>query len=1413
MASDTTSAAPSRDSPSLVVNYSCFWLKGTRKVSVGRGSTVRDLRNAICNDLLSICSSPSCSTSTAAVDVGQRQHQHPTSTATSSSSVSSATISPCVRVENCDVELALVTGDGGVVVVDGPLADVHTLEECGVDVSRLAPPVIPADAAASPSSSQVGAYAWLCCDKARDGSPNQNVPTRSDVIRVSTKYPIPGATYKEEAQSVSVQVVSDTTEEVTFTEQTQLETMFYFDINLDLSKATVETFKKEIERATGIPVPMQTIFCNKEALSQGNLSELGITSSSQVNLSVDEGSLHRFGHCSAYQPFQSTQTLPGMAQFLSCLYTISSHFSSRLSDFSSWSLACNDALLFPPAWIGLHILADQGSISSTLKSAISCYFWEIFRQIVPKDLENGSDNKLFEHSITCFGILLQGTLPNTRCPFVKESLVCSKSFERVFDPVVSTNRPLNRTSIAKAERQCAVSDKQTLSLLVVSRQKALQVIIWKTNGTSVCTQTTTSQTETTNSAHQSVLSLVQSVKEVAWESVVKMARSHSRTSFPALRIVATLNLSTAQTPCITLDESATHSVCLGPQPCSVGEVQLFLPLKGQCEVVKPEILAKTLGSTKRDVIVDEREVKEAVIVALDMSSSMRFHSFSPDDQTAPPLLNIPTAEANQKIEKLCQSVNGHYLQKIFKSRGICSKITLEVSCFSHKWKSIMSVQENKTLLLRKFHGPKFPSLRKKVPHPESSRIPTMQIFIKKMANVPTLDTSGGEYVTLDVHPSFIISQIHSLLSSRLWPSLQPNRAILEAHSTGPQDLINIDLISQAGLKTFHLRVWKQCTVGSLISALPLATVTSGPSARECIIIFSGRVLSTDSTLEASGVVEGSTVYTPDKIIDAPPRFHLTHKKRCLKRSFMLSDYGITNKETLQMEAGDGSDFHEGESVNVTVNVGKGELPVQFHIDAGCSVRTLKLKTWLKTGLAPSAFSLWRDLVESSDGVKVGTCLECRSFVGQHCVYSEGNALSLKVDACGAGPDGLDCRMTRLDIVKQLFNAFINRSLAYNYPVQIGLVLFSDEPSLECDITPLFEEFRSQVESAAATGNTALFSAINLAASTLNTFAEIRPKCTKRILCLTDGEDTCSKELPHEIANLLQTSNIILDSIMICEGGKNHGLHAVCKATGGLSFVPESLKDTLKLVELETLLFSEMRPPRADVPLVKSEAGLDSYKNLPKDVCNDRFVPKHQLPTMLSQPCSTIASTLSRQATETTSPEPTSPESGIVRSPNQVRRILSELAGIQRHAHPDYQVFPCLEDVGFWRVIMRGPSSSPYSRGCWLLYASFPVDYPLCSPEVRFVTPIVHCNINPYGRVCHSIFGRNWTSDTTMAMVLDCVYGLLLFPETQDPLDSTLAHQFFADKTAYEHSIQNHIFSVAEAKRSMEEWVREITKGT
>merc|ERR1712224_618865 len=97
----------------------------------------------------------------------------------------------------------------------------------------------------------------------------------------------------------------------------------------------------------------------------------------------------------------------------------------------------------------------------------------------------------------------------------------------------------------------------------------------------------------------------------------------------------------------------------------------------------------------------------------------------------------------------------------------------------------------------------------------------------------------------------------------------------------------------------------------------------------------------------------------------------------------------------------------------------------------------------------------------------------------------------------------------------------------------------------------------------------------------------------------------------------------------------------------------------------------------------------------------------------------------------------------------------------------------------------------------------PEQWPEQSPEIRFVTPIRHCNVNPHGRVCHSILDRNYTQDTSIQSILNCLFGLLLNPVYEDPLDSTLALQFYEASGVYEDSIRRHV--ARHASRSREEW--------
>lgn len=100
--------------------------------------------------------------------------------------------------------------------------------------------------------------------------------------------------------------------------------------------------------------------------------------------------------------------------------------------------------------------------------------------------------------------------------------------------------------------------------------------------------------------------------------------------------------------------------------------------------------------------------------------------------------------------------------------------------------------------------------------------------------------------------------------------------------------------------------------------------------------------------------------------------------------------------------------------------------------------------------------------------------------------------------------------------------------------------------------------------------------------------------------------------------------------------------------------------------------------------------------------------------------------------------------------------------------------------------------------------TFPNTYPAKPPDVRFVNRIHHCNINSQGKVCHSILDRNWNPARSARDVINCIYGLLLTPEPDDPLDSTIAEEYYADKAAFEQNARDLVGSCAsEEKTEME----------
>ena len=225
---------------------------------------------------------------------------------------------------------------------------------------------------------------------------------------------------------------------------------------------------------------------------------------------------------------------------------------------------------------------------------------------------------------------------------------------------------------------------------------------------------------------------------------------------------------------------------------------------------------------------------------------------------------------------------------------------------------------------------------------------------------------------------------------------------------------------------------------------------------------------------------------------------------------------------------------------------------------------------------------------------------------------------------------------------------------------------------------------------------------------------------------------------------------------------NNELRAISHSTGGYSFRPDTLKEALHLNELETVLSLADRDmvEKHNITLERNFQNLcrfctkgyhhvDQTKRKPELLLKQKSlsvmeilnstIDHENLPvngtsaTTITTMSSSLplASSSSSSATQLTS-------SLLSSSRNQAstRRILYELRQIQNNPHPSIDIYPCESNLGFWKVIIEGPDSTVYKNGVWLIWVKFPTDYPLNAPEIRFETPIRHCNVNAHGKICH-----------------------------------------------------------------------------
>ncbi|KAL2421897.1 hypothetical protein ABEF95_001684 [Exophiala dermatitidis] len=330
------------------------------------------------------------------------------------------------------------------------------------------------------------------------------------------------------------------------------------------------------------------------------------------------------------------------------------------------------------------------------------------------------------------------------------------------------------------------------------------------------------------------------------------------------------------------------------------------------------------------------------------------------------------------------------------------------------------------------------------------------------------------------------------------------------------------------------------------------------------------------------------------------------------------------------------------------------------------------------------------------------------------------------------------KYSRMAVTKQVFGALINRLIAYTFPTQVGLVTFGTKAKMSQKLTDVVENFRRAVEKMEGRGKTALWDALALASDHMEEVAQQYPDAAKRIICLSDGEDTGSK-LTHS------------------------------------AFSPKTIEEAAALCKLEPVLFIHERPPINQPSDHYSSA---EHVAQPGHVTNDDYPARKTHPNVND---SFVHITQSQRTVRT-------------------RRLLQEIQDIASHPHPSYDIYVSESNMAFWKIVLEGPDESSYEGGTFVFYLDMGEHYPLGAPSGRFVTRIFHPNINRHGRICHSIFDRNWTVDTTNKQVLDTVFGLLLVPGFTDPINTTVTLDYYWDEVAFKEQVQQHIRKYASESR-------------
>ena len=135
------------------------------------------------------------------------------------------------------------------------------------------------------------------------------------------------------------------------------------------------------------------------------------------------------------------------------------------------------------------------------------------------------------------------------------------------------------------------------------------------------------------------------------------------------------------------------------------------------------------------------------------------------------------------------------------------------------------------------------------------------------------------------------------------------------------------------------------------------------------------------------------------------------------------------------------------------------------------------------------------------------------------------------------------------------------------------------------------------------------------------------------------------------------------------------------------------------------------------------------------------------------------------------------------------RLQKELMDLMMSGTPGISAFPQDDNLFYWLGTIRGADGTPYEGIDYRIGLRFPTAYPFEPPNVHFITPCFHPNVDlTHGAICLDILKEQWSAVYTASQVMISIQSLLDNPNNASPLNPTAA-QMWENKDEFKKAVR------------------------